>query len=92
MDETKDDYFWDECKDEENEEEAIHLHGTLMNMCLKNNGKNCLEVKMKTILKDDRCCSACKAQLTSVVLSLQVKPTKNFVPFFEPKLGGCDLY
>ena len=45
---------------------------------------------MKAIFKDGKYCSACKkAQLTSVVLSLQIKPTKNFVPFFELELGGA---
>ena len=62
-----------------------------MNICLKNNGKNCLAMKIKTISKDDGCCSAYKkTQLASVVLSVQVKPTKkNFAPFFEPELGSA---
>ena len=81
MDESEDDYLWNECEEAEGKQEDVdeHHHGTLIRMCHKNNGKNCLEtvkMKKKTILEVFRC---------YLMVVENENQNKNFVLFFEPE-------
>ena len=62
LDGSEDDYLWNGCEEGEGEETMLMNiswdtdkdHGTLIKMCHKNIGKNCLvtvKIKKKTILK-----------------------------------------